>query len=863
MGFLFGTAGNLPASVKNRPSGDLLHKLGCRVCPLNRSTGLTSPKMEASGSDSPLIYVLGELPSEIDDQEGRYLAGPPGELVRPLIPGRLRSRVRYNSTINCCTPGSRDPDKVEIEACRPRVEGDIERTRPVAVFGLGAVPLAWADKPSGIELWRGRRFPIRVGSYACWYYPMRDPAFILKFKKSWGRSDDEIAFNFDFRRAVAEVEAGLPEPVVHTAEYARSGITCVTGRSGKDLGYVLEFLEYAGTCDATGVDYETQNLRPYNTDSAILTAAVSVEDETLAFAVRHPQAGWSQADLRRLDEAWVRFLLSKARKVSHNLSFESEWTCFFYGDDLARSVPWEDTMTQAFVLDERVGDRKPGALGLEFISLQHFGINIKKLTAGLNKERMCDEPLSAILPYNGIDAKYHRLNYVVQEQRLRDEGLAEVYREKVRQVPTVVLTQLKGVPIDREENARLAREYDRKIIEAEAAIKELPEAAKFRRLTGQTFNPGSPQDVVVVLRDVLKDKTGQLGLKLSGGKETGWSSDEAILSKIKSPVGAAVLKFRKSLKLKSTYVDPMAPGSPDLYEGDVLHTNLGTCFTETGRLQSDSPNLQNIPVRSAEGKKVRRQFRSKIVASFDYGQIDARIIACGSRDPSYCKALWEDYDIHAEWARRLILQHPAFVGGKKFLNDKDVFKDFRNRIKSVWVFALFYGAALSTTAGRFGVDESVLRPLYDLFWETFEGVHRWQLQLIKQFEELGYVQMLGGLRRRAPLGRGQVINTPVQSATNRLVMHAMNRLSEMENLLTQANLQIHDDLMFYFNSEQDYEDVVPRIVEVMVDGSYFDWFCVPLVVEMKDGPTWADLKEVGVFSSHKQLGWPIRSKEFV
>lgn len=856
MGLLFGTSGTQAASARNRPSDDLLRQLGCRACPLNRAD-IQSPKMPASGSDQPLVLILGEAPGEVEDQEGRQFVGPSGEFLRPYIPGRLRNKIRYNNAINCHPKWDRDPTKVEIECCRPRLEVDIEQTKPEAIFGLGAFALTWADKPSGIELWRGRRFPIRVGKHVCWYYPMRHPSFILHTKKRNGfKSDDEIAFGLDFRRAIADVEAGLPEPVVHTAEFARRNITTLTGRSSKDFSYLLEFLDYAAGCDVAGVDNETQNLRPYNKDSCILTRAVSVADETVAFAWRHPEAGWSTEQFAKLEKAWVRFLKSEAEKAVHNAAFEMEWDCFFYGRELAHEVLWKDTQTQAYVLDERVGDHKPGALALEFISLQHFGINIKKLTPGLNKQRMVDEPLSKLLPYNAIDAKYHRLNYDVQNQRIRDEGLVEVYQEKLRQVPTVVLTQLKGMPTNKVATKRLNDEYTDKIKNIEERLRAIPElGTQFQRIAGHSFNPGSGPDVIILLRDILKTREGQ-------PTDDGWSTKENVLSKIDHPAPKGVLEYRKATKLKSTYIEPLMPGAPTMYDDGLVHTNLGTTLTETGRLNSEDPNLQNIPVRSPEGRKVRRQFESKIVASFDYGQIDARIIACGSRDVSYCKALWEGYDIHAEWARRLALHHPSLVGGRKFVDDKAVMKVFRDKIKNIWVFALFYGAALRTTAGRFGVDDDVLRPLYDQFWKVFSGVRDWQEVLIKQFEDLGYIQLLGGLRRRAPLGRGQIINSGVQGATNRIVMHAMNRLSQTGDPLLQANMQIHDDLLYFFNSERDYEDSVPRIVKVMLDGRHFDWFCVPLIVELKDGPNWQDMKPVGDFASHQMIGWPHRAREF-
>jgi uracil-DNA glycosylase family 4 len=847
------------ASSKSLLSNELLWAHECKACPLNRAKHLHSPKIEPSGSKEPLIYVLGEAPGEVEDEEGRQFVGSSGELIRPFFPGRIRSQVRWNNTIRCRPSlDNRNPDKIEIECCRPSIERDIEATAPDAIFGMGGVPLAWAGKHGGITLWRGRRFPIKVGKHVCWYYPMFHPSYLLHQRRTNGsgrqlQSDDEFAYELDLRRAIAEVEAGLPEPVVYSPEMMRENVTTITGRSSSHLRYVLEFLEYAGTCDVVGVDYETQHERPYYPDSSILTMGVSAPDETVAFAYNHPDAGWQADDRERLTSAWIRFLKTKATKAVHSLAFEMEWSCSLFGLDLARSVPWEDTLTQAFVLDERVGDKV--ALGLGFLTSQYFGIDIKKLTRGLKKDDMRSEPLEVLLPYNGVDAKGHRLLFNCQEKRIGEEELVEVYREKLEQVPTVVLTQIKGIEIDPKANAELSAEYKQKLQAAVERIEELPEATQYKRLTGEKFNPGSPQHVIVMLKDVLKTREGQAG--------AGWSTKESVLDKIENPIGKAILEFRKVQKLKSTYVDPVSPGSPILYPGGVIHTNLGTCFTETGRLESTDPNIQNWPVRSAAGKRVRRQVKAGVFASFDYGQIDARIIACGSRDKNYCKALWANYDIHAEWAERLAYHHPEWVGGKKLLKDKAVLKAFRDKsVKNSFVFALFYGAALRTTAARFGVDERTMAKPYDEFWDQFAGVKVWQQQLAKQYTELGYVQLFGGLRRRAPLGHGQQINTPVQGATNRIVMSGMNRLSQLGNMVLQANFQIHDDLSFCFVSEREFEDSIPTILDTMLDGREFPWFIVPLEVEIKSGPNWGDTAKIDTYSSVKRLGWPSRLPEF-
>jgi uracil-DNA glycosylase family 4 len=840
---------------------DLLRRLECKGCSLNEAK-LHSPKMLPSGSKEPLVYIMGDSPSLVDDDADLQLTGRPEGLLKKHIPAEFRSKIRYNNSIRCYPGKDKKPDKNQMHCCSPSIERDIERCQPVAIIGFGESPLKWTGKDA-IHMWRGRRFPVRAGNHVCWYYAMQHPLDIIDNRRfDWTQSDDEIAFGFDMKRAFAEIKAGLPKAVIHDETEARRNITNIFGGTKKDLDYVLDFLEYAEGCDVSGVDYETSHLRPYSKGAQILTKAVSIEEGTLAFAWLHREGRWTDDQLARLQKAWVRFLKSKCRKAVANLSFEIEWSAFFYGKDLADlEWLWEDTQTQAFCLDERVGDMKPGAIGLDFITMQHFGLSIKKLTRGLKKDAMADEPLSRILPYNGIDAKYHRLNYIAQDRRLAEENLLVVYEEKVRQVPTVVLTQMKGLPVDPEENAALRREYEPKLKKALQAVLDCEAAREFKRLTGGEFNPLSTPNVITVLRDILKTREGQAG--------KGWSTTEDVLSKISDPIGKLIIAFRKVNKQKGTYIDPMSPGSSCLYEGNILHPNFGTTFTATGRLQSDDPNVQNFPIRTEEGRKARRQIKKPVVASFDYGQIDARIIACGSRDENYCRALWENYDIHLEWAKRLAKYHPAWVGGKEFITDPDALKKFRSgKVKNQWVFALFYGAALKTTAHRFDVEPEFLEKPYKEFWEQFADVKVWQEKLMEQFKQLGYVQLFEGLRRHAPLSKGELINTPVQGGTNRIVMDAMNRLSEQgvrtgNFTLLQANLQIHDDLTFCFESEREYEDCAPIIIDAMVDGRAFPWFCVPLVIEHKRGNSWADMGKEETFSSVDRLKWPIRAKEFM
>src|SRR5262249_24680858 len=160
--------------------------------------------------------------------------------------------------------------------------------------------------------------------------------------------------------------------------------------------------------------------------------------------------------------------------------------------------------------------------------------------------------------------------------------------------------------------------------------------------------------------------------------------------------------------------------------------------------------------------------------AFDYGQIEARVIAMFTKDKSFCKALWDRYDVHGAWAERIATDYPARIGGRKMLTDQKAMKDFRTDIKNQWTFPLFFGAKLSSVAEYLSRPETVLRPHYDDFWEEFEGVYRWQKELLNFYRQHGYVEALTGRRRRGPMSPNQVYNTPVQATAGEIVFDAWN-----------------------------------------------------------------------------------------
>ncbi len=520
-------------------------------------------------------------------------------MIRPLIPLDLRNKVRWNNSIRCRPPENRDPTELETEACRGFIIRDIERTKPKILLTFGAFPLKWAipGEQAGISNWRGRRIPIKIGSHTLFMYPTFHPSYLLH---KGGKSEDQRAFEFDLKRAFAEIES-LPEPVVHDPKHAFDGIEIVTGRKEGDLEYVLAYIDYLCALPYTGLDYETNCVRPYHDNSKILTIAISSGEETLAFGYRHPQVGWTEEQIQQIDTAFTKYLLSKSKKCVHQLGFEMEWSAYFFGDKTIRGRSWHDTMSQAFTLDERKGRRvgdKPACLSLEFLCIQYFGMSLKTVGRELNKAKLELEKLEDVLIYNGGDAKYHLLLYYAQQERLEQEGLVDAYEMKRDQVPTCVLTQLKGIPVDPIKNKELLDKYAIIIANIEEKIRACPEIPEIEaKIKSPPFNPGSPAQCLVLINDVWK---------LGGDKQ---SANEDVLGKIDNPLAKLILDYRGAVKIRSTYCVPFSLLSEGglVYSDGKLHPHFNTLFVVTGRLSSDEPNAQNIPKRDSEQKEVREQ----------------------------------------------------------------------------------------------------------------------------------------------------------------------------------------------------------------------------------------------------------------
>jgi DNA polymerase-1 len=201
-----------------------------------------------------------------------------------------------------------------------------------------------------------------------------------------------------------------------------------------------------------------------------------------------------------------------------------------------------------------------------------------------------------------------------------------------------------------------------------------------------------------------------------------------------------------------------------------------------------------------------------------------------------------------EWAERLAKAYPRRLDQHK--NSKDgVMNSFRSDVKNQWTFPLFFGANEYAVAGYLTMPVEKIKPLFNLFWQTFPGVKAWQESMVRMYESKGYVAGLTGRRRHGPMGYNKIINSPIQADEAEMVFDAMCRLSELEIWKFQPNLEVHDDLTFVLE-ERTLEQDAERIIEEMLFFDALPWVnIVPVTVELSLGDDWWHMKKVDNFSS--------------
>lgn len=840
------SAASSKGSRINDLSDEALQRIGLKgVSGMNPKA--LHPDIQPRGAKKPLLYVLGDFPDPVDDEDGEALTGTTNRWFLGKFPEWMEEQYRLGYCVRTMPPKFQ-ATKTHIECFRPSVIEDIERSKPKAILGLGKLPLEWAVGKGITNLWeaRGRKFPVRIGNHVCWFYPVEAPGLLYEIRKEkYNEKGKGLAgaikaniLDRDLARLFGEIQE-LPDAEVIEDDHLNDGIEPIMGHPG-DLQKVISFLAWLAGRKRAMFDVETNMLRPYGKGAKLLCIGIGTFSRVQSIAVDHPQARWSPGDRAALGNVLKTFFQSRLPKGAQNLRLDLEWAYWLWGNDIIHACQWEDTMVQAYQLDERKGTH-----GLNFLSALHAGVPLKE-HAGVDRKRLEFEPLHKVLMYNGRDVKL--TDYIFRKQRalLKAEGLQEVYREQVRRVPTLVIAQAKGFPTDQQKVGEFKRKYQAKIDKAFSDLHECPEIAKFRKRFGVEFLWASNHDCLKLFRDIM-------------GKKSLTNADEEAVKSVGGPVASALLRLRKADKAKGTYIDPLDATSKDsvVYPDGKVHTSFNTTVTATTRLSSEEPNMQNYPKRNEETKKLRACFvppPGHVLVAVDYAQIEARVIAMASKDKVLIKSIWDDYDIHMDWAKKIVRKYDkTFKARHGHLELAKALKAFRGDIKNQMVFPSFYGSRMESCARNLEMPEEVFGPIFDEFQDMFQGVFGvWHEEIAEFYRENFYIEKLTGGRRRGPLTWNMQINSGVQGTASDIVVNAMDRLAERavreDKPYLASHLNIHDDLSFCI-PKKFLESSIETIVREMVSVPYDFAKIVPIGVEVSVGPNWADMEEIAKFSS--------------
>jgi len=486
-----------------------------------------------------------------------------------------------------------------------------------------------------------------------------------------------------------------------------------------------------------------------------------------------------------------------------------------------------DTMIASYCLDPGRKSHGLDSLALEFCG--HEMIPFKALFDGRyrGEKDIRRIPLAKVTPYSCEDADYTlRLKHVFQKL-LEASQVLPLFRD-VEMPLEMVLTgmEMTGVKVDAAFLSSLSTRYTREIGELEERI---------YGLVGERFNINS----TAKLREVLFDK---LKLKPARKTKTGYSTDVDVLSNLagQHEVPRLLLDYRQLVKLKSTYIDAL----PRLVNPDTgrVHTSYNQAVTTTGRLSSSDPNLQNIPVRTPQGREIRRAFVSSgagwVLLDADYSQIELRILAHLSGDRELVTAFQEGADVHRRTAARIMQVAPEQVSD-----------EMRSRAKTV-NFGIVYGMGARGLAQSLDIDVDEARRFIDEYFRLYPGVKRFVEETIARAREQKAVTTLLGRTRQLPdIGSsdGRVrsfseriaVNTPVQGTAADIIKLAMLRIDAAireGGLRSRMILQVHDELLF--DTPESELDTMKQLVRDNMESAV--QLRVPLKVDMGVGVNWLE-----------------------
>ncbi len=508
----------------------------------------------------------------------------------------------------------------------------------------------------------------------------------------------------------------------------------------------------------------------------------------------------------------------------HNLKFDGH---VLAQHGLPLGPIYFDSMIASYVLNPSRNGHGLKDLTLEF--LQEQMTRIEELIGKGAKQLTIDQvPIDKVAPYACADADMSLRLADHFAKELKSKELDTLFHTMEMPLLAILMEMERvGIQVDVAYLERLGQEFQKEMQALEKIIFEL---------AGESFNINSPKQLAVILFEKLK-------LPVVRKTKTGYSTDEEVLQTLSSKhaLPQKLIQYRELQKLDSTYIAGLREGLHG--SNHRIHGSFNQTVAATGRLSSSDPNLQNIPIRSELGRKIRRAFVPKegtVLLAGDYSQIDLRVLAHVSKDPILCEAFRNGGDIHTITASEVLHVAP-----------KDITPDQRRMAKSI-NFGIVYGISAFGLSQQLQISIDDAKSYIDAYFKRYAGVKVWIDQTLEEARKTGYVRTVSGRIRYLPeinspnpqmrgFAERTAMNTPIQGTSADIIKLAMIRLCEpavRKQWLGDMLVQVHDDLLFEIPKAA--LAASQRVIQTTMESSLT--LDVPLVVDMKSGDNWADMK---------------------
>jgi DNA polymerase-1 len=509
------------------------------------------------------------------------------------------------------------------------------------------------------------------------------------------------------------------------------------------------------------------------------------------------------------------------KKIGQNIKYDAEVLARY--DLIVRGL-FFDTMIASYVIDPTLRQHNLDYLAQHYLSYKM--VSYDEVTGHDKHKSFAAVDIIKAKEYSCEDAEITVQLKAILEEKLKSDDNYTLFQDlEMNLVPVLMGMETAGIKIDVSFFKEMSEQFADELVSIEQRI---------FHLTGEEFNVNSPQQIGYILFEKLN-----LPGKKKTKKKTGYSTDVEVLTELARhhEIPSLLLRFRTISKLKSTYLDALV-SLVNPSTGRV-HTSYNQTVTATGRLSSSNPNLQNIPIRTEEGRQIRKGFIAEdahCLLSADYSQIELRVFAHYSDDPVLLQAFEKGEDIHSRTAAEIFGLDPRMIT-----------EDMRRMAKTI-NFGIIYGMGPIKLAKELSVSKKVAQAYLDNYYDRYKGVKNFKEKILSQARENQYVSTLFKRRRylthinsdngylKSEAERA-AINTPIQGTAADLIKMAMIKISERfhkEHLQTKMLLQVHDELVFEVPQKE--LDIAINLVKNEMEGVYT--LKIPLRVDINWGKNW-------------------------